>query len=65
MSGSKTVKKLFIDEKVPENMRDKVPLVVTENGEILCALGVKRSDLYKTNEQTKNFLKIWEEKVYE
>lgn len=65
MNGTKTVKKLFIDGKVPENMRDKIPLIVTENGEILCALGVKRSDLYKTDQQTKKFLKMWEEKVYE
>lgn len=65
MNGTKTIKKLFIDEKVPEKMRDKIPLIVTENGEILCALSVKRSDLYKTNKQTKKFLKIWEEKVYE
>ena len=65
MNGTKTIKKLFIDEKVPESMRDKIPLVVTENGEILCAFGVKRSDLYKTDQQTKKFLKMWEEKVYE
>jgi tRNA(Ile)-lysidine synthase len=38
-SGSKKVKKLFIDEKVPRRERDSIPLLVTADGHIAWLVG--------------------------
>ena len=43
MNGSKKVKDIFIDSKVPVSERDSWPIVVDSNGNVLWIPGIKKS----------------------
>jgi hypoxanthine phosphoribosyltransferase len=45
LNGSKKVKDIFIDEKVPRSLRDRMPVIADAAGRILWIPGVMRSDL--------------------
>jgi tRNA(Ile)-lysidine synthase len=54
--GMDTFKKLsdfFIDEKVSVNEKDKVPVLVNGNGEIIWLTGLRQDDRYKVTGSTK------------
>ena len=55
MKGSKKIKDYFIDEKIPKEERDRIPLI-TDDKNILWVVGYRSSDLYKITEDTKNVL---------
>ncbi len=55
--GSKKLKNLFIDLKIPREERCKVPVVVDEN-EVVCVGNYKMSENYKIDAHTKEVLKI-------
>ena len=55
--GSKKLKELFIDLKIPKEERCKVPILHDENG-ILCVGNFRNSEAYKVNTETKEVLKI-------
>ncbi|MCR5656838.1 MAG: tRNA lysidine(34) synthetase TilS [Butyrivibrio sp.] len=55
--GTKTLKKLMIDEKIPADMRDKV-LVLADKEQVLWLPGYRISENYKVNESTKQVLAI-------
>lgn len=57
MSGSKKVKDLFIDLKVPKNERDQIPLFCVEN-QICWIVGCRISDKYKIEKNTKRIVKV-------
>ncbi|WKV07889.1 tRNA lysidine(34) synthetase TilS [Thermoanaerobacterium sp. CMT5567-10] len=57
MKGTKTLKEYFIDEKIPREMRDKIPLL-TIGSSVLWIVGYRMSDKYKVNEGTKKILSI-------
>lgn len=57
MKGSKKIKDLFIDFKIPRNDRDFIPIVCFDN-EIAWAVGVRTSEEFKINKYTKNILRI-------
>jgi len=57
MKGSKKLKDYFIDEKVPRDLRDRIPLVVDEEN-ILWVVGYRTNELYKVTEDTKRILSI-------
>jgi len=57
MNGKKKLKDYFIDEKVPKEERDNIPLVCFD-GNIAWVVGYRTSDIYKITEKTKNILKI-------
>jgi tRNA(Ile)-lysidine synthase len=56
-AGSKKVKDLFIDLKIPREDRCKVP-VLTDNEEIICVGDYKISENYKIDANTKEVLKV-------
>lgn len=58
MKGTKKVKDIFIDEKVPRRARDAWPLVVDGNGKILWLCGLKSAQVPAVNEKTKRVLII-------
>ncbi|WP_196247004.1 tRNA lysidine(34) synthetase TilS [Clostridium novyi] len=57
MSGSKKLKDLFIDLKIPKERRDSIPLI-TFGDDIAWIVGYRISDKFKINKDTKNILKI-------
>lgn len=56
-TGRKKVKDLFIDEKVPRNERDILPLIAVGQ-EVLWAVGLRTSETHKPDETTKTYLYI-------
>jgi tRNA(Ile)-lysidine synthase len=57
MSGRKKVKDLFIDHKVPQSQRAKLPLLAMGQ-EILWVPGYGRSELGRVTEKTRSLLRI-------
>lgn len=57
LSGTKKLKDFFIDQKVPKEKRDKVPLLVFGD-DIAWIAGYRRSRLAKITEKTKKVLKV-------
>jgi tRNA(Ile)-lysidine synthase len=55
LAGTKKIKDLLMEQKLPRLERDEVPLV-TCGWEIVWAAGVRISDRYKVSETTKNIL---------
>ncbi|EQF57794.1 tRNA lysidine(34) synthetase TilS [Clostridioides difficile] len=55
--GSKKVKDLFIDLKIPREERCKIPIITDSEG-IICVGDYKISENYKIDENTKEVLKI-------
>jgi tRNA(Ile)-lysidine synthase len=53
---SKKIKEIFINKKIPA--RERMSKIIVEADEILCVLGVCRSDCFKINENTKKVLMI-------
>lgn len=56
-SGTKKLKEFFIDNKIPRDIRRKIPLISLEN-EIVWIVGYKISDKYKVTENTKRVIKL-------
>nr|WP_207738500.1 tRNA lysidine(34) synthetase TilS [Clostridium sp. D46t1_190503_E9] len=57
MKGSKKLKDVFIDLKVPFEERDEIPILCFDN-EIAWIVGYKVSDKFKITKETKNIIKI-------
>lgn len=57
MDGSKKLKDVFINMKIPKEIRDHIPLVEINN-EIAWIVGVKISEKFKITKDTKKLLKI-------
>ncbi|MBR5535915.1 MAG: tRNA lysidine(34) synthetase TilS [Clostridia bacterium] len=57
MIGTKKLKKVFIDLKIPKEKRDKISLL-TKGDEILFIPGIRKTKNYRADENTKNVLAI-------
>ena len=57
MSGSKKLKDIFIDMKIPQEERDKIPLICFGE-DIGWIVGYRVSDKYKVTNESKNILEI-------
>lgn len=57
MNHNKKLKDFFIDQKIDKNIRDEVPIILS-NDEIIWLAGHRISEDYKVSNQTKNILKI-------
>lgn len=57
MMGSKKIKKLFIDEKIPVEERDTIPLIISPEG-IIWVVGCRQSQLGGINEDTDKILNL-------
>ena len=55
--GTKRIKELFIDEKIPAYVRDAVPLIC-RGSEVLWAVGVAVSDSAKVDANTKSIIRL-------
>ncbi|MEF2968723.1 tRNA lysidine(34) synthetase TilS [Paenibacillus sp. M1] len=52
LNGSKKVKDIFIDEKIPPSLRSQIPMVTDAKGRIVWIPGVRRSSLAAVGRQT-------------
>lgn len=57
LGGKKTVKKYFIDKKIPQEERGKIPLVCDINN-IMWIIGYDISDIFKITNKTQRVLKM-------
>jgi len=57
MNGSKKIKDIFIDLKIPREKRDFIPLLCFSN-EISWIIGHKVSDKFKIDKHTNNILEV-------
>lgn len=51
LNGTKKVKDIYINNKIPIGDRKKIPLLVDSNGEVLWILGIKKSKYDKSNKE--------------
>ena len=59
---TKTLKKLFTEEKVPENLRDRIPVIADDNG-VIWVYGIGVSERVKVDEKTETVYIIECEKI--
>ena len=57
LGGSKKLKDYFIDKKIPQRMRDSIPVLAVEN-QILVVANVEIADCLKITEDTRRYYKI-------
>lgn len=57
MKGSKKLKDYFIDEKIPRDIRENIPLIVDEKN-IVWVIGYRTSESYKVESNTKIVLRL-------
>ena len=57
MKGSKKLKDIFIDMKIPKEKRDEIPLIQF-NDDMSWIVGIKMSDKFKITKETKHILKV-------
>ncbi|MDI3547992.1 MAG: tRNA(Ile)-lysidine synthase [Halanaerobiales bacterium] len=58
MKGVKKLKDFFIDEKIPERERNRIPLVLDSTGKIIWIAGLRIDDRFKVTDKTERFLKL-------
>lgn len=58
MTGKKKLHDFYIDEKIPQTQRDKIPLLVADNGDIVWVVGKRIDDRVKVTSRTKRILRI-------
>ncbi|WP_342553614.1 tRNA lysidine(34) synthetase TilS [Paenibacillus sp. FSL R7-0652] len=56
LNGSKKVKNIFIDEKIPPSVRPRIPVVCDGAGNVIWLPGVRRSDAAPVRESTSAIL---------
>lgn len=60
--GSKSLKSYMIDKKIPNRVRDFIP-VLAINSEILCVLGVEISDKVKIDDTTTSIVEVSQKEI--
>ncbi len=58
MTGIKKIKDFFIDEKIPAEDRDKIPLVIDHTGRIIWVAGLRLDNRFKITAETKKYVKL-------
>ena len=58
MNNSKKIKDIFIDEKIPKELRNSYPIVVDNNDNILWIPGIKKSKFDKANDENYDII-LW------
>ena len=59
--GTKKLSRLFIDKKIPKDIRDTIPVITDKNGNILWVYGLAKSELIKNDRQTEEIYLVCEE----
>jgi tRNA(Ile)-lysidine synthase len=65
MKGHQKIKDFFINQKIPLERRESIPLLVDQTGKILWVVGLRLSEEVKVIPQTKKVLKIEVKRAFE
>ena len=60
-AGTKSLKEYFIDKKIPQRLRDRIPVLAVGN-QILIVADIEIADSLKVDDSSKNLYKIHYEK---
>lgn len=63
--GNKKVARIMIDEKVPLNARDLIPIITDQNNELLWVYGLAKSQLVASQKDTGDIYLVCEEIIYD
>ncbi|MHA0857626.1 tRNA lysidine(34) synthetase TilS [Paenibacillus sp. CMAA1364] len=58
LNGSKKVKDIFINDKIPPSVRSKIPMIVDANNNIIWIPGIRRSEHAPIEQQTTSILHL-------
>ena len=58
LNGFKKIKDFFIDEKIEKNLRDKIPIIVDNNGIIVWIAGLRMDDRVKITEKASKIIEL-------
>lgn len=58
LNGTKKVKDIFIDEKIPPSLRSRIPIVTDGQGQILWIPGIRRSSIAAVGQHTSSIVLI-------
>ncbi|MNO03981.1 tRNA(Ile)-lysidine synthase [compost metagenome] len=58
LNGSKKVKDIFIDEKIPPSLRSQIPVVTDAKGRIIWIPGVRRSSVAAVSRLTSSIVRM-------
>jgi len=58
MDGSKKLKKFLIDNKVPREQRERIPVLVTEDNQVIWVIGLRADQRWQATPETKRVLKV-------
>ncbi|WP_284642782.1 tRNA lysidine(34) synthetase TilS [Paenibacillus silviterrae] len=58
LNGSKKVKDMFIDSKIPPSVRERIPMITDASGELIWVPGVRRSAAAAVTEQSRCVLRM-------
>jgi tRNA(Ile)-lysidine synthase len=58
LGGKKKLQDFFVDEKVPRDERDTVPLVVTADDKVVWVVGHRPDERFKVTTSTRRFLRL-------
>ncbi|MFA6842852.1 MAG: tRNA lysidine(34) synthetase TilS [Bacilli bacterium] len=56
--GTKKIKDILIDEKIPIRKRNDCLLLTNKNNEVLCVLGVKKAATLKINKSNDTIIEL-------
>lgn len=55
---TKKLQDFFVDKKIDSQLRDEIPLLVTDNDEIVWVVGIRVDERFKIEEKTSRILKV-------
>ena len=58
MTGNKKLKSFFIDRKIPRDLRKRIPILTTEEGDIIWIYEQRISECYRVTKNTKKVILI-------
>lgn len=58
LGGSKKLKDFFIDLKVPQHLRNQIPIIISADGKIIWVVGLRLDERFKVTEDSENILSL-------
>jgi tRNA(Ile)-lysidine synthase len=58
MSGRKKLSDFFVDERIPLEMKHRIPVLLTAGGEVVWVCGMRLDDRFKITPATRRVLKM-------